>query len=409
MRTDFDAIAIGGGLAGCAFALRLANRGLRVALIERTAGAKLKVCGDFLSAEAQTCLQALGLDIHRMNAERIHDLRLVAGRRASAAALPFPAAGLSRLTLDEMLLSLAAEAGVQVMRGRPARAPIFTDHGVLVQAGHSWLRARYVALATGKHNLRGLPRAHGTLAAFKMSFHLSAAARHDLAGRVQVAGYPGGYIGACNIEDGAATLCWLAGPAMMRRSRGRWSGQLDEISRRVPLIGDLLSGARPLSEKPAGVAAIPYGYRRRHVICENVFPLGDQLAVIPSFTGDGTSIALASAIAAAEAVLAGQGAEAFQRAFQRRLDAQFRWAVAMDVVFKSAVTRWLGVAAIKGAPGIATRLARVTRLRAHPPVSASKVDDDEIGAEPRAEGHEQMASARSAFDGLVEHEQRARR
>lgn len=406
---DFDAIAIGGGLAGSAFALSLANRGLRVALIERTAQAKLKVCGDFLSAEGQAYLHALGLDLRRMNAAGIHDLRLVAGRRASVAPLPFRAAGLSRLALDEALLSRAAEAGVHVMRGRSAGALAFTDHGAAIDMGRHWLTARYIALATGKHNLRGLPRTHGRLAAFKMSFELSAAARHDLAGGVQVAGYPGGYIGACNIEDGASTLCWLAGPALMRRSRGRWSRQLDELSRRVPLLGDLLSGARPLSEKPAGVAAIPYGYRRRHAIRENVFPLGDQLAVIPSFTGDGTSIALASGVAAAEAILAGQDAAAFQRAFHRRLDAQFRWAAATDLVFKSAVARWLGVAAIGGAPGIATRLARVTRLRAHPSASALQVDDDEIGAETRAEGHEQMPSARPAFDGLLEHEQRARR
>ncbi|MFA9442956.1 MAG: FAD-dependent oxidoreductase, partial [Hyphomicrobium sp.] len=60
---EFDAIAIGGGLAGSAFALELARQGARVAVIERSPAAKLKVCGDFLSSEAQQLLAYLGLNV----------------------------------------------------------------------------------------------------------------------------------------------------------------------------------------------------------------------------------------------------------------------------------------------------------------------------------------------------------
>jgi flavin-dependent dehydrogenase len=56
------------------------------------------------------------------------------------------------------------------------------------------------------------------------------------------------------------------------------------------------------------LAAIPYGYLRRQSIAPNLCPLGDQLAVIPSFTGDGIAIALYSGVAAARAFLAGQQA-----------------------------------------------------------------------------------------------------
>lgn len=48
----FDAIAIGGGLAGAAFAIELARNVRRVAIVERTAAPTLNVCGDFLSREA---------------------------------------------------------------------------------------------------------------------------------------------------------------------------------------------------------------------------------------------------------------------------------------------------------------------------------------------------------------------
>ena len=73
----------------------------------------------------------------------------------------------------------------------------------------------------------------------------------------------------------------------------------------------MLQGARFLSDRPAAITAIPYGYMRYSAIASNVFALGDQLCVIPSFTGDGTSLALSSGVEAAQAVLARRTAEAF--------------------------------------------------------------------------------------------------
>ena len=52
------------------------------------------------------------------------------------------------------------------------------------------------------------------------------------------------------------------------------------------------------------------------------FRLGDQAGVIPSFSGDGMSIALHSARLAASAVLAGADADAHARAFRRDCAAQ---------------------------------------------------------------------------------------
>ena len=48
-----EAIVVGGGLAGSAFAIELARQGRAVIVLEKTTGAHHKVCGEFLSAEAQ--------------------------------------------------------------------------------------------------------------------------------------------------------------------------------------------------------------------------------------------------------------------------------------------------------------------------------------------------------------------
>lgn len=365
---DFDAIAIGGGLAGSAFALELARRGARVAIIERTAAPTHKVCGDFLSTEAQELLTYLGLDVAEMGATQIRTLRLVTGERCASADLPFAAAGLSRLGLDEALLLKAQAAGVEILRGEAVTAlesePRETGGGaVRIKIGARILRAASVALATGKHNMRGWPRGSGAMTAYKMQLSLTRLAGRALQDVVQLVGYRGGYIGACSVEDGNATICWLMDRRAMRALGPDWRAQLDHIARASSAVGDLLSGARFLSTRPAAVAAIPYGYVRRGVIAPNVFPLGDQLAVIPSFTGDGTSLALSSGVASAQAVLDGKSAGEFQRAFLARIRKQFLWARAVDATFKSAPTRAFGVGAVAALPSLAGLIARLTRLK----------------------------------------------
>jgi flavin-dependent dehydrogenase len=368
---DYDAIAVGGGLAGAAFALELARQGARVAVIERTSVPTLKVCGDFLSTEAQALLHHLGLETGDMGAARITTLRLVTGERSAHAELPFAAAGLSRLALDEALLAKAAAAGAEVIRGAPATELTPAGGQVQIRAGSRTFTAKCAALATGKHNLRGWPRRQGVMTAYKISLAPCRAAARDLDGIVQLVSYRGGYIGACTIEDGNASICWLMDDDAMRTVGCDWKMQLDHLARQSSAVGDLLSGARFLSARPAAVSAIPYGYTRQAAIAANVYGIGDQLCVIPSFTGDGTSLALSSGLAAARAVMHGAPAQTFQSDFLARTRTQLRWARAVDASFKSAPARSLSVAAMAALPWLARLVARLTRMQGVAELTAS--------------------------------------
>jgi flavin-dependent dehydrogenase len=85
--------------------------------------------------------------------------------------------------------------------------------------------------------------------------------------------------------------------------------------------------------------------------------------VIPSFTGDGTSLALASGIAAARAILAGEDARAFQRRLVASHRGQFRLASALDRLIATPLLRRLGMSAARHVPWAVTALAGATRLR----------------------------------------------
>ncbi len=145
---------VGGGPAGATAACLLAQAGRPVLLLERQAAAQHKVCGEFLSGEALGYLRALGVDAAAEGAAPITAMRLVHRGRTAESRLPFPAAGLSRRVMDELLLRRASALGADVQRGVHVRsaAPgaVHTDTGAV--------SAATLFLATGKHDLRGLPR-----------------------------------------------------------------------------------------------------------------------------------------------------------------------------------------------------------------------------------------------------------
>ena len=358
-------IAVGGGLAGAAFALELARNGAPVLLLESTRSPHHKVCGEFLSEEAQTLLSYLGIDVHTMGASSIGTFRLAAGASYAEAPLPFRAAGYSRYRLDQALLEKAATAGAEVRRGMTVTEVSATDASIVVKAGGKKLTARAIALASGKHNLRQFPRTPSDMVGFKLQLRVSASARALLDDVVQLMMFDGGYIGAIVVEEEFVTLCWVMHSALLQRIGADWGAQAAHLAQQSPLLAELLAGAEPRWNKPVAVAAIPYGYLRREVLSPAIFPVGDQIAVIPSFTGDGMSIALLSGIDAAQAVLAGISADEFQRRMIARLRPQFRWASMVNVLFETRRLHALTIGTARLLPRLVTWLAQSTRLRAY--------------------------------------------
>jgi menaquinone-9 beta-reductase len=357
-----DAIVVGGGLAGTAFALELAGNGRRVALLERSQAGHHKVCGEFLSHETQAVLGSLGIDCMALGGTAIAKFRLIKGERQAMTTLPFLGAGLSRFRLDEALLAAAERAGVMVVRGVRVTGLEQGEGDVIVRSDARTWRAPIAALATGKQSVRGLERPAGRMVGFKL--HLQSRAAVDaLAGVVQLVFFRGGYVGACLVEDGTLSVGWVMEDRMVRAVGGDWSAQRTHLAHQSSWIADLLAGARPLFPKPIATAAIPYGYLRSQAIASTVYPIGDQLAVVPSFTGDGMAIALCSGLAAARAVLDRKPAPIFQREFVARLRGQFRIAGALGRVLETPATCTIAVAAVRMIPSLATKMAVATRLK----------------------------------------------
>jgi flavin-dependent dehydrogenase len=357
-----ELLVVGGGLAGAGLAIPLAEAGWRVTLVEREAGPHDKVCGEFLSREAMLYLRALGVDPASLGAVPIARVR-VAGRWGDAAVdLPFAAASLSRRVLDEALLARAGAAGVTLHRGRRVVA---LDDGFTARLDDgTHLVAPQVALATGKHDLRGHRRPPGRqndLVGFKRHFRLAPDQSEALAGYVELMLFADGYAGLEPIEDGLANLCLVVRQRRLTALGGTWAALFDHVSRAVPLLGRRLAGAEGMGTRALAISTIPYGHVAG-LARAGLWRLGDQAAVIPSFSGDGMSIALHSARLAADHLLAGRSSAEFQLRLAADVGAQVRRATLLSQALVHASAQNGLLLAARLLPGLMNLVARMTRV-----------------------------------------------
>ncbi len=360
-----EVLILGGGIAGCAASIALARKGRRVTLIEREPTSRHKVCGEFLSGEALEDLHALGIDVASLGAVPIHSVRLAAARRAAEAPLPFPAASFTRKALDTALIAEAVAAGVRVERGRTVEALARTTSNIWrasLDDGDT-CEAPTVFLATGKHDLRGYsrPKDPQRWVAFKTYYRLAPPQAAELARASELILYPGGYGGIQPVEGGIANLCWVVQQRYLARAGNRWENFLAQMKQDCPHLAMRLAGAEALLAKPIAITHIPYGYLRRTT--ENgLYCIGDQAAVIPSFTGDGISIALHTARCAASAYLAAEPAPLFQARLRSSLLGQMRLAECAADGLNNAFARAVLPFCLRVWPGVMRVTAQLTRI-----------------------------------------------
>ena len=356
------ALIVGGGPAGAALALRLAQAGRPHLLLERSRETGDALCGGFLSWRTLDMLERLGIAAEALNPVAVTEVRLFAGGRQARAALPRPALAVSRRHLDTLLMQAAVTAGAGVERGVTVRG----IDGLAARLGDgAQIDGAALFLASGKHDVRGLVRpaeARGMDPTIGLRVRLppSPALRRCVGPAVELHLFDRGYAGLVLQEDGGGNLCLAVHRSRLTEAGGpeallrAWATESTAMAERL---------AHWNGEAPDAVANVPYGWRATGTEA-SLFRLGDQAAVIPSLAGEGMAIAIASAGAAADAYL--QGGPAAAQAYQRSFAAQARRPVAVaraawQLAERPRAAR-LGVGVAQMMPAMLPLLARLTRI-----------------------------------------------
>jgi geranylgeranyl reductase family protein len=135
---DADVIVVGAGPGGAATAYHLAQAGLDVLLLEKSAFPREKVCGDGLTPRAVKSLIGMGIDTAAPGWMRNEGLRIIGGKVRLELPWPelatYPDYGLvrTRLDFDEILARTAQKAGARLQELTEVTAPVLDESGRIV-------------------------------------------------------------------------------------------------------------------------------------------------------------------------------------------------------------------------------------------------------------------------------------
>jgi flavin-dependent dehydrogenase len=372
----FDAAVIGSGPAGATAARLLAQAGWSVALIERAAFPRRKVCGEFISAPTMPVLEACGVaaQFRARAGPPVHTVAAYSGATLVQAPLPAWGRALGREHLDILLRNAALASGAQLFQ--PAEATAIARQAdqhtlTLRRAGTvDEICARVVIAACGSWNTKG-PFAAGVnarasdLLAFKA--HFRDGALPD--GVMPLLAFPGGYGGMVHSDDGRLALSCCIRRDALARARATHGGKAGEaVIRHVVAsttgVRHALQGAS-LADAILAAGPIRPGIRARYR--DGIFFAGNVAGEAHPIIAEGISMAIQSAWLLAQCLLADgpaagpEYARAWKRQFAVRLHASalFAWLAMHDH------SRAAGAQLLRACPAMLTWGAALSGKGAH--------------------------------------------
>ena len=397
----FDAIVIGGGPAGATAALLLAREGWAVALVERAAFPRRKVCGEFLSATNLPLLRELGVagDFFRLAGPAIRRVGVFAGKSAVTADMPRFAGdqhawghALGREHLDTLLVEASAAAGttvwqpadavevhgrmgafvcsvIPVTKADASRNPVTLQAPIVIAAHGSWDAG---PLSTQRSRL---PARRSDLFGFKARF-IGSRLPHGL---MPLLSFPGGYGGMVHTDHDYISLSCCIRRDRLERCRqerpGASAGEavLAHIMRTTDAAREALDGAtvEPNSWRSAG--PIRPGIHRTHR--DGVLLAGNAAGEAHPVVAEGISMAIQSGSLLARQLIAagpranfgsGQIAVEYAREWRRAFAPRIRAGAMIAHWAMRPVAVALTLPLLRAFPLVLTESARTTgKVSAH--------------------------------------------
>jgi flavin-dependent dehydrogenase len=378
----YDAAIIGAGIAGSTLAKSLADNGWNTILFESKKFPRHKVCGEFLSPEAKSMLDSLGVN------ERIQSLRPSLIERSRfifshgdvlEAPLSSHAIGLSRYSLDAALLTSAQQAGAHVQTGAAVTAVTPTkDGGYIIETKQGKetvsYKVRTVIAAWGSNGRLLGTESYSTRLNQKRDKNPYVGVKLHVTGittnaAVELYFFEGGYLGISPVEDGKFNVSALMRQKAFQHKPKTIQGWIDAACSRNLQLLDKLSNAVPITGTQVAVA--PVQLSRKPLVWNGYPQVGDAGLMIPPLCGDGMSMALRSALvcaALANQYLSGQlSLDLWQHHYERFIDQQLKgprqWGRILQWMLEAPVLPRLLVPCVRFTPGLMQRLVNATRLQ----------------------------------------------
>lgn len=317
-----DVLIVGGGPAGSTAAALLAQRGHKVALLEKSHHPRFHIGESLLPANLPlferlgVAEQVKAIGMQKNGAEFVsvwhEQAQTFQFAEAWDKSLPF-AYQVKRAQLDEILIRNAAQKGAEVVEGCCVRRIDFPDspdepisvHAESATGARQW-SARFVIDASGRDTLLGnqfkIKKRNPLHNSSALYGHFAGARRHEgqAEGNISIFWFDHGWFWFIPLADGMTSIGAVTWPYYMK-TRGQRSPQqffLDTLAT-CPKLSERLQEARLVSEVHA---TGNYSYVCDHTHGERYLLLGDAYAFIDPVFSSGVMFAMHSAFIGAETV-----------------------------------------------------------------------------------------------------------
>ncbi len=328
---DADVIVVGGGPGGASAARALAQRGVRVLLLDKAPFPRHKPCGGALSAK----VLSLGVDFSEVVEDVVTEAVFSA---AGETAVPYRARKplafmVQRERFDQLLLNQAEEMGVRVFHGHRVTQVHEGAHSVEVVSDHGTFRAPLLVGADGAQGTvaRSFGRSPSRIA-------LALDARISAPDRVREA-----WKGKVLIDFGAIPFGygWIF-PKACDLSTGVL-GVKDKV-RRVPTYLEQFLDRQGRLTGPRKVTGFPIplpAWSLNPVGSSRVILVGDAAGLVDPLTGEGIYFAMRSGLIAATAIVEGgtRMADRYRQLIRDAFQQDFRGAAILSGLLHRA-QRW---------------------------------------------------------------------
>jgi flavin-dependent dehydrogenase len=293
----YDCAIIGGGVAGLALAIQLAQAGRRVVLFEKEIYPFHRVCGEYISMENYDFLCRLGVPLADM------DLPLMTRFTLSSPSgvalhhrLDIGGIGITRYELDPLLARLAARHGAHIREGTKVTDVTFRDEEFTLRtAGGATYRARTACGAWGKHaNLDSklhrpfLAESRQGRQFVAVKYHLQL--DHFPEATVEMHNFRNGYCGLSPVPGGLTNCSYISDLRNLRAHGNSVAEMERQVLMRNPLLRPYLVEAQRGEFTPVVISQITF--RERSTVDQHVLMLGDAAGTIAPLCGNGMSMGM---------------------------------------------------------------------------------------------------------------------
>lgn len=380
--SKYDVVIVGGGPAGSGAAIRLAQNGFSVLLVEKRKFPRAKLCGEFISPECLTHFEELDVLDEMLSAGGVslHETVFYA-RNGKGVSVPSEwfksnslALGLSRAEMDARLLMRAREVGVEVLEETQAigllieeSVPSAVADGLLVRGvrlkNDISITANVTIDATGRTRTlarsieKEKKRKRGEFVAFKTHLENARVPQE----RCEIYVYRGGYGGCNRVENNLYNFCFIVSADDAKKFGSDAECVMREVVFTNKRAAESLGQAK-IIENWHAVSIESFG-RGSLVPAEGLLTIGDAAAFIDPFTGSGMLLALESAKIAANAIAKNPNdlADEYQKQYGETFDARLR---VCSLLRHAAFVPFLAeatITALSFSESLRRRLAKATR------------------------------------------------